>query len=284
MKYYISLLALGDNLISLSLLEQLDDKVKILGTKHTQNIAKLMGVEDKLIIEVVFDDIPAFYNIKKMGVFKAIKDFYSFIRYIKSNSIDELIFEKKDFRSELISLLTGVKMYYPDILSPKVYENRKDLISNIYNKSIELNNYKLLLDNPKIILINPLTREEYRNIKYEHLKYMLEEFNKYGYKVYLIDIEKKYSEFQDEVKYYLTNTTLDDVKKLIIKSDIYIGGDSFLIHLAYYLKRNYFMFFYRDNDDFLPPNIENNFYIKAHHSDDIEKELNDKFKNIGLIR
>ena len=88
MKYYVSLLALGDNLISLSLLEQLDEKVKILGTKHTQNISKLIDVEDKLDIDIVFDEIPAFYDIKKMGILKAIKDFYKFIKYIKMETIN----------------------------------------------------------------------------------------------------------------------------------------------------------------------------------------------------
>lgn len=283
MKYYLSLQALGDNLISLSSLAQLNIRVNILGTKHTKNIIKLIGLEDKFDIQVVFDDIPAFYDIRKKGLVKAIKDLYSFIRYIQKYQILEIIFEKKDFRSSLISLVTNAKIHYPDSLNLKVYENRKELIENIYQQPISLNSYILKIDNLKRIVINPLTRVELRNIKKSHLSFIINELSKYDYEIYLIDIEKRYQEFENKVQYYLTNTTLEDVKQLIKKCDLYIGGDSFLIHLAYYLQKNYFMIFYRDNDDFLPPNITRDFYIKAHESDDFDNELKQKFKSIGLI-
>ncbi len=284
MKHYISLLALGDNLISLSMLEQIDTKVKVLGTKHTKNVAKLMEVEEKLDIEVIFDDIPAFYDMKKQGIVKSIKDFYKFIQYIRDNNIDEIVFEKKDFRSNLVSIFTSAKLYYPDIIEKNVYQNRKQLIQKVYNHNISLNSYTLELNNSKIVVINPLTRVDIKNIKHEHLRYIIDMLNQNNYKIYLLDIDKKYQEFENETYSYLTNTTLDDVKQLIKRSDLYIGGDSFLIHLAYYLKKNYFMIFYRDNDDFLPPNIEDNFYINAHKVDDFNQEMKKKFKNIGVIK
>ena len=94
MRYYVTLLGLGDNLISLSLLEQLDSKVNVLGTKHTKNVAQLMGIDHNQVeIDVVFNDIPAFYDIKKQGVVKAVKDFFVLIRKINKSNIQELIFE-----------------------------------------------------------------------------------------------------------------------------------------------------------------------------------------------
>jgi ADP-heptose:LPS heptosyltransferase len=283
MKHFILFQALGDNLISISLLEQLDEKINILGTKHTKNIVKLMNLEDKFNIKVIFNDIPAFYDIRKQGVFKALKDFSKFVKYIRNNDISEIAFEKKDFRSIMVSFLTNVKVHPTDNTNPKVYENRKENIEKVYKKKIVLNKYLLKIYTSKVIVINPLTRVEFRNIKHNHLKYIIDELNKNDYEVYLIDIEKKYQEFESEVQYYLTNTTLNDVKKLILKSDLYIGADSFLIHLAYYLKRNYFMIFYRDNDDFLPSNISNDFYLKANECSNFNEELKRKFKNIGLI-
>jgi len=284
MIYYVSLQALGDNLISLSFLEQLDGKVNILGTNHTKNISTLMNSQDKFNIEIIFDDIPAFYDIRKKGILEALKDFVVFIKYIKHHNIKELVFEKNDIRSRLTSLLTNTKIHSIKNASNLVYENRRQLIEKVYSQKISSNSYKLKVKNPKIIVINPLTRVEVRNIKHSHLKYIISELNSNNYEIYLIDIEKKYQIFENEVQHYLTNTTLEDVKQLIIQSDLYIGGDSFLIHLAYYLKKNYFMVLYRDNDDFFPPNIENDFYIKAHQSADFEEELRRKFKNIGLLR
>lgn len=281
--HYVSLQALGDNLISLSFLEQLDDKVNIVGTKHTKNIAKLMNLEDKFNVKVVFDDIPAFYDINKQGIFKALIDLNKFIKYIRNNDIKEIVFEKKDFRSAIVSFLTNIKVHTMDDSNPKVYEHRKENIEKAYKEKIVLNRYLLKIYTSKVIVINPLTRVEFKNIKHNHLKFLIDELNKSDYEVYLIDIEKKYQEFENEVQYYLTNTTLNDVKNLILKSDLYIGADSFLVHLAYYLKRNYFVIFYRDNYDFFPPNISNDFYINANEFGNFNEELKEKFKNIGLV-
>lgn len=281
---FVLLLSLGDSLISLSYLNQLDKDIVILGTRHTENIAKLIDVNKKVDVEIVFDDIPAFYDIKKRGIFKAVLDFYRFINYLKVNKIDSLVFEKNDFRTSILSLLTNIEVYHQDDKNNKIYNYRQKLIENIFQKKIDLGTYTLKLKQPKVIVINPLTREEYRNIKHEHLKFMIDILNKNHYEIYLIDIEKKYQNFKNSVQYYLTNTTLQDVKNLINRCDLYIGGDSFLIHLAYYLKRNYFIFFYRENDDFLPPNILEDFYIKINESIDLNSVLEKKFKNIGLVR
>ena len=274
--------ALGDNLISLSILEQLDREVKIVGTKHTKNIINLMDTEKSSDIKILFEDIPAFYDIKKQGIKNAITDFFKFIKYINDNKINELILEKKDFRSKLLSYFTKAKIYTPNILNRNVYKNRIEIISQIYNQDLHFQNYNLQLNNSKIIIMNPLTRELFRNINTNHLEYILNILKKQDYIIYLIDFEHKYKEFSNKVSFYLTNTTLFDMKNLLNKCDLYIGGDSFLIHLAYYLKRNYFMVFYRDNDDFLPPNITNDFYIKAHDSIDFEAEISYKFKKIGI--
>ena len=284
MKYYLSLLAFGDNLISLSLLQRLDADVYILGTKHTKDIAQLLNIQnDKFHIKVVFEDIPAFYDIKRQGILQAIKDLARFIMFVKDNKIKELVFEKKDFRAYVICFFTQATPYFSVSSTSNVYERRKELIEKVYGKEVTLSVYKFKILNPKIILINPLTRSEARNIKKEHLKNILEFLNLYEYEIYLIDIEKRYEDLKMNVKYYLTDTTLQDIRSLLLKSDFYIGGDSFLIHLAYYLKRNYFMIFYRDNDDFLPPNISCDFYIKAHRSDNFRKEIEEKFIKIGLI-
>ncbi len=135
--------------------------------------------------------------------------------------------------------------------------------------------------NPKKILINPFTRENYRNISLEHLKIVLKLLKPFC--VTLLDFEERYAFLQDKVARYCAKTSLEEVKNLILESDLYIGGDSFLIHLAYYLKKNYFIFFYRDNDDFMPPNGGNENFLKAHKSHFIEQDLAKKFRHLGLL-
>ena len=282
MKYFVLFQALGDNLISLSILAKLDGVINVLGTKHTKDIIKLMNLKDKFNVVVVFDDIPAFYDIHKKGIFKALQDYNTFLKHIRNNRVKELLFEKTDYRSIIVSFLTTAKVHQTDAATPNIYERRKYNIEKAYNKKIELDRYPLQLKNHNVIVINPLTRQEFRNIKSNHLKYIIDALTKSSYEIYLIDIEKRYPEFENKVPYYLTNTTLEDVKALISKCDLYIGADSFLIHLAYYLRKNYFMIFYRDNDDFLPPNVSNDFYIKANESSNFNKDLKTKFQNIAL--
>lgn len=283
-RYYISFLALGDNLISLSMLEQLDERVGILGTKHTKHIARLIGAENKFEIEVMFEDIPAFYDIRRQGIRRAIQDFFIFTRYVKKNNTRELVFEKKDFRSFLISILTNTKIYYPNNFSSMVYKNRKDLISSVYGEDVDVKNYPLKIKNTKKILINPLTRVRGKNIKRNHLMCMINILKTNGCKIYLIDLEKRYKELEKDVDKYLINTSLRDVKVLMKECDLYIGGDSFLVHLAYFLKRNYFIIFYNKNNDFLPPNMKDDFCTKVYKSDSFEANIKKKFVSIGLIK
>ena len=287
MKHYLLFQALGDNLISLSLLEKLHERVNVLGTKDTKIIIKLLGLEENFNVRVVFDEIPAFYNIREKGFINALRDSLILLKYINNNNIDKIVFEKNDFRSSILSLILTKKVIRTKNNYKNTYKNRKDNIEYIYNKNIQLDKYRLEVSKEntinKKILINPLTSKLHRNIRHKHLKYIIDELNRNGFHICLIDIENRYQEFKDDVNSYLTNTTLDDVKELILISDLYIGADSFLVHLSYYLKKTYFIVFYQNNDDFLPPNANDKFYLKCNELDNFEENLKNKFKKIGLI-
>ncbi|WP_104747933.1 glycosyltransferase family 9 protein [Helicobacter cetorum] len=280
--HFACLLALGDNLITLSLLREIASKqqkpLKILGTHLTLKIAKLLECEKHFEIIPIFENVPAFYEIKKQGVFLAIRDFYSLLKTIKKYHIKHLVLEKQDFRSSLLSKFIQVSTPSKEIKN--VYQNRQELFSQIYGHVFDSTQYFINSKNPKKILINPFTRENYRNISLEHLQIILKLLKPFS--ITLLDFEERYLFLKDEVTHYYTKTSLEEVKNLILESDLYMGGDSFLIHLAYYLKKNYFIFFYRDNDDFMPPNCKNEWFLKAHRSHFIEKDLREKFKNLGL--
>ncbi|KAF0999757.1 putative non-functional type II restriction endonuclease, partial [Helicobacter pylori 10700] len=101
------LLALGDNLITLSLLKEIAFKqqqpLKILGTRLTLKIARLLECEKHFEIIPLFENVPAFYDLKKQGVFWAMKDFLWLLKAIKKHKIKHLILEKQDFRSALLA-------------------------------------------------------------------------------------------------------------------------------------------------------------------------------------
>ncbi|GAA8266525.1 glycosyltransferase family 9 protein [Helicobacter pylori] len=275
------LLALGDNLITLSLLKEIAFKqqqpLKILGTHLTLKIAKLLECEKYFEIIPLFENVPAFYDFKKQGVFLAMKDFLWLLKAIKKHQIKHLILEKQDFRSALLA--TFIPITTPNKEIKNVYQNRQKLFSQVYGHVFDNSSYPMNLKNPKKILINPFTRENDRNISLEHLKIVLKLLKPFC--VTLLDFEERYAFLQNEADHYRAKTSLEEVKNLILESDLYIGGDSFLIHLAYYLKKNYFIFFYRDNDDFMPPKNEN--FLKAHKSHSIEQDLAKKFRHLGLL-
>ncbi|WQU07655.1 lipopolysaccharide heptosyltransferase family protein [Helicobacter pylori] len=275
------LLALGDNLITLSLLKEIAFKqqqpLKILGTRLTLKIAKLLECEKYFEIVSLFENVPAFYDLKKQGVFLAMKDFLWLLKALKEHEVKRLILEKQDFRSALLSQFIPITTPNKEIKN--VYQNRQELFSQIYGHVFDNPLYPMNLKNPKKILINPFTRSIDRSIPLEHLKIVLKLLKPFC--VTLLDFEERYAFLKDEVTHYRTKTSLEEVKNLILESDLYIGGDSFLIHLAYYLKKNYFIFFYRDNDDFMPPKNEN--FLKAHKSHSIEQDLAKKFRHLGLL-
>ncbi len=280
---YICFQALGDNVISIDLLSQINKKIKVIGTQHTKNIIELLGLETHFSVTVLYDDIPAFYDVKRQGVKKAIKDVIKFRTYIKTNNLDNLIFEKQDFR---ISILTRgiVKRTYSRTILNNVYVNRKDLIESIFKKTIELKSALPPFKNTKNILINPISGNIRRNISISQLLVICDLLKVNNFNVSIVDHQGDYSEFQNNVDHYYCNTSLEEVKQLIMDHDFFIGTDSFLIHLAHALDKPYFIIFNYKYFDFLPPYVEilNN-YIITTNTKNLQLSLSEKFKSIGLL-
>ncbi|PUD89205.1 glycosyltransferase family 9 protein, partial [Helicobacter pylori] len=228
------LLALGDNLITLSLLKEIAFKqqqpLKILGTRLTLQIAKLLECEKHFEIIPLFENVPAFYDLKKQGVFLAMKDFLWLLKVLNKHKVKHLILEKQDFRSALLSKFIPITTPNKEIKN--VYQNRQELFSQIYGHVFDNSQYSMSVKNPKKILINPFTRSIERSIPLEHLKIVLKLLKPFC--VTLLDFEERYAFLQNEAAHYRAKTSLEEVKNLILESDLYIGGDSFLIHLAYY--------------------------------------------------
>jgi hypothetical protein len=282
--YFVSLQALGDNLISLSLLSQMDERIKILGTKQTQSIIVLMGLEDKFDLLMPFEDIPAFYDIRKRGIFKAIKDIIRFRDYVKKHRIQELVFEKYDWRVRLLTfgLQVDVQSRFYD---NNVYMNRKLLIEDAYRSPIYLSEGKesFFLKKIQKVLINPTTRVSSKNIQSGHLHFIIALLQKNHIEVTLIDFEQNHTDLKNKVIHYRTHTTLNDVKSMLLETDLYIGADSFLIHYAYYLHKPFFTVFNQENTHFLPPictHLEN--YLMATLGD-FEMRFTKKFTALGIL-
>lgn len=286
MKKFVSFLALGDNLISLSLLEKTNqpNKIGIIGTELTQKVASIMNREDVFDIEVLFSDVPAFYDIKKQGIFAAVKDICKFRNYIKSNKVKEVVFEKKDWRIFLLTVGLGLKVFSSNTYK-NIYDNRRCLINEAYGHSIKNSMYDIF-DKIRInkVAINPASRVAKKSIKADDLITIISFLSSYHFQVTLVDYEKRYISLRNNVDLYITNTTLEDMKDIIAMNDLYLGPDSFLIHLAYYLQKPFFVIFYDLQESFLPPVLQpssNSILVSAKSS--LESDLRTKFQILGLV-
>jgi len=274
---------MGDCLISLSLLKGLDSHVEIIGTENTKRIAELMG--DSFNIKVVFRDVPSFYNIRKDGVLSAIRDILIFRRYVISHNIENLIFEKKDFRLPFLTWGLKVKVNYVQ-KKDNVYNDRKNLIEKIFSIKLVLPTLPILLS-PNHVLISTASRINKKNITYSQLDDLIFSLRKQNSKIFirLIDYSHNFESFKGVVDAYHTDTSLIEVREMIIESDIFIGPDSLLVHLSYYLKKPFFIIYNIESPYFMPPRVlDSNNYLISHKCKFFKKCIYDKFSKIGLSK
>jgi ADP-heptose:LPS heptosyltransferase len=282
MKNFICLQSMGDNLISLYLLSQINHEVTILGTQQTKKISQLINTNSKLNVVVVFEKIPAFYDIRKQGIISALKDILKFRSYLKKHNIKHLVFEKKDIRTTLLTF--GIARYDASDITKQVYINRKNLIEKCLCTTLNLK--ETLSPKPntlKTVLIAPSSQAKNRNIQKIHLDIILK-LLQHKYKIYLLDYDKSYKSYLPKVDKYYTNLKLDEVKALIINCDLLIGTDSFLVHLSYFYEKPFFTVFNYEYFDFLPPKSEiiNN-YIITNCDVDMTTKFLDRFQALKIL-
>lgn len=254
MKYYVLLQASGDNLITLQMLDQLKEEVNIIGTKGTRDIANMIGVSSNINIMVAFREVPSFYRVRDKGIIKALVDILRFRVLIKKLKPTCLVFEKGGMRAKLLSF--GIsELLYSDI-TKHAYINRRLLIEKSSNSFVSLKLSALPGKNIKNILICPSSGSVSRNISRKDLKSMIEIFSRCQYNIKIIDYAGEYKDFKSTVNQYFSNTSLISARELIKESDFFVGTDSFLIHLAYFYNKSFFIVFNYEYFDFLPPGCE----------------------------
>ena len=275
MKHIFLLQAYGDNAISLYILKQFCFKndYKVHGTNLTKEIIDIVGFEANFI--KIFEKIPAFYNMRKDGVFYAIRDFFVLYRYIKLNIPinEELYFEKKDFRFKILSfLLTDYKLNSPEY-NINVYEDRAISFCKKFDKNVIVYNNKKV-NKKKSILINPTGRSETRHLNKSVLEELLFILKQHEISIYFVDYLGIYETFRDKVDFYYKNTSLKEAADILRNVDLYCGPDSLFLHLAFVLNKRFFCIMNYDSSYFLPLTIKDNYIIL-----DTALEINKQISN-----
>jgi ADP-heptose:LPS heptosyltransferase len=256
--YYVTLLAHGDNLISLSLLTKLKDKenIKIIGTSLTQSIAEFIPDLNIPIIRVS-ENIPAYFDVRKRGWLSAMREGFNFIMNFSRhlNTEDVILFENRGFRLKLLSAYFTRNIYEPRHTG-NVYEDRRDLLEAVFNEQVPLREVTARDSLPECVTINPASRVKEKAIPSHVIGHVISYLKRNRIYVRLVDPEKEYFELRNLVDSYHVGTSLHQAAELVRDSDFYIGADSLFIHFAYYYDVPFLVLFNKSNLYFAPPGVE----------------------------
>lgn len=276
MIYYVAMLAYGDNLISLSLLEKISERnrIVVLGTGLTETIGRLMSGGAPTLVKV-FESVPCFFDIRKCGLRAAFRDQKRFSAQLKDRQLAgaEFIFEKRDLRNRI--LLTGLR---PVIFEPKqeggVYQDRGRLLQQIFRQKIPIQDCAWLTNRVRSVVINPASRILRKAIDAATLQEIIRYFSRHAISISLLDPDGRHSDLRHAVDSYFARTTLTEAVELLKKTDLYIGADSLLIHFAYYLRVPFITIYRVSGLYFAPPGVASRRnYIEMDGDANISKEL-----------
>lgn len=255
--YLASLLGFGDALVSLSLLEKIrpakPDQVVVLGTGLTSAVLGTLKHPPWWKQRELFGGIPGFYELRTQSPLSAVRDLAFLSRLLRNtlNESDQLLLEKQDWRSSLLSV--GNKGIVVTPRGTSAYQARKEMLEMVFSSSITLPHCQKPAIRPKKVLINPSARQAVRCFSGELLKVLLGFFSTKGCEVTLLDPTGQYEAFAERSAAYMRAPSLASAARAVRESDFYVGPDSFFLHLAYYYDKPFFTFFLPGWFYFAPP-------------------------------
>lgn len=256
MLHIVSAMGYGDCLITLSLIEQLErpspSEYQIIGTAVTARVSALLN--RPLPVTELLPDKAAFYTIKEDGPWKALQDLFSVRQSLHrlSQPGDIFAFERWDPRNVAIKPLRCLGIYAPN--THCAYSDRQTLVHELFGRAPEWAPTEKPGSSIRSVVINPCARYPHKWLTPEIVENILAISAQRDWSVTLLDPCGHYGAFADRVK-YIARPSLPDAASMLRASDLYIGADSFFIHLAYYYRIPLFGIFVPGNQDFLIPGM-----------------------------
>jgi len=279
LNYLVTIQGHGDALISYMIAKNMkDEELVIICNIQSLSILKYYISNERIIS----DEFSSLYNIRKDGIFKAIKSWLILIKYLrKIDKNDKVYFEKNDIRFKLTKYFVHYNSFAPDDKKNCIYEKRQMLFGTDFPVSYLITEEKLQLDNKKIIIF-PGSRIKSKEISTNSIHQL---FN--TLKIYKSYIELYYFIHDDiptiykEQNYTKKFDTIEDMVKAIESADIIISADSLPLHVTYFLNKPVIPFYNnRINTEWLPIGV-NDFLIINKNNQNILSENLSKiwFKN-----
>lgn len=255
MKHFVCTLAYGDCLLTLSQLELRTGSPdwRIIGTAVTRRVAELL--DHPLPVHEMLPDKAAFNTIKERGISAAVRDYLHVRRELPrlTRAGDVLVFERAGWRNRGL-VPAGRQAIYAQ-RSDSAYADRRDLVQSVFGGSFEWRAARRPADGVRQVLVNPCARYRRRWLSGAVVDNIIRLCAEHGWRLTLVDPCAEYGMHAASAARYIANPQLSEAAARLREADLYIGPDSFFLHLAYYYGVPHFAFFYTDNLYFMTPGM-----------------------------
>ncbi|MFO1433602.1 MAG: hypothetical protein U1F76_26485 [Candidatus Competibacteraceae bacterium] len=256
-EWLVCLLAgFGDCLISLYFLSQIPPErrnFRILGTGWTQEILSLLQLRD-IAFDCVFDHIVAFYTVKKSGIWRAGRDLVKFVSLLRQSKAKRIILEIHDFRLRLIRFMTP----HAYIHSPErgnVYSKRRELFANVFGVVPSLPDLCLPGDSRRVV-IHATSSRMTKDLQECEVRALIDWSKSTNAEPVLIDFDGRFSSLKHYVAEYYLRPPLSQALEILRGCDLFVGVDSFFMHIAYLFSIPFFVYLRCPNSPaYFPPTM-----------------------------
>lgn len=255
----VCLMAYGDALITLSLIEDLPrdpDRWRVIGTGVTAKVSALL--RRPIPVTEILPDKAAFNTIKERGLHAAVHDFRIARRELRLCTApgDVLAFERSDWRNRAL-LSPGRRGDYAPRLRG-AYADRLIQAERLFGTMRPWPPGTAPQRAIRTVMINPCARYRNRWLSARLMDNVLRLCTERGWKLTLVDPCAQYVHHAEHAERYLRRPSLEQAADALRGVDLYIGPDSFFVHLAYYYAIPHFAFFHPDNLYFQTPGMREN--------------------------
>ncbi len=254
MNYLVTIQGHGDALISYMIAKNIkNEELVIICNNQTVSLIKYYINREKIIS----GEFNALYDIRKYGIYNAIKSLFNLISHLKKiNKNDNIYFEKNDFRVKFIKLFIKAKIHFPLKSNLCLYQKRELLFDTKLNFCYNIEHNKLELNNKNIIIF-PNSRIKSKEINLDSLLFL---YNHFITKLNNVSILYfKYDNIPKQIlneKFIYKFESIDEMNKIIINADIIITADSLPLHVTYFLNKPLIPFYNNKiNLEWLPPGV-----------------------------
>jgi hypothetical protein len=212
-------------------------------------------LEQPLPVTELLPDKAAFYTIKENGPWHALRDFAALRRGLTkfAGPGDVFAFERWDLRNVAVKPLRSKGGYAPK--SASAYVDRRALVRELFGAAPEWPTPARPAASIRSVVVDPCARFRHRWLSPQIVDNILAVSQSNGWAVTLLDPCKRYAAYRDRVECCLPVPSLTEAVARLRATNLYIGPDSFFIHLAYYFGVPFFDF-YPDNLYFQTPGMQ----------------------------